>query len=143
MDPARTARRDAHTATGAGRQWSRSCTTQDGTRRFGIAILASRETNSGLRRKLEERDVKTAKRESAESVRALLDRAGLNQCEAARLIGVSERTMRRYVSGNPDSGVIMPAPAKALLVIVTDQLAAARSVRRQHPMQRSKRLRRA
>lgn len=87
--------------------------------------------------------MKTAKRESAESVRELLDRAGLNQCEAARLIGVSERTMRRYVSLSDGSAVEMPPPAKSLLIMVTDQLAAARSVRRQHPMQRSKRRQRA
>lgn len=80
---------------------------------------------------------------SARNVRELLDRAGLNQCEAARLIGVSERTMRRYVSMDPASGTVIPAPTKALLVMVTDQLAAARSVRRQLPMQRSSRRQRA
>jgi DNA-binding XRE family transcriptional regulator len=31
--------------------------------------------------------------------RRLLNRAGLTQVEAGRLIGVTDRTMRRYVSG--------------------------------------------
>ena len=31
--------------------------------------------------------------------RGLLDKAGLTQVEAGRLIGVTDRTMRRYVSG--------------------------------------------
>ena len=31
--------------------------------------------------------------------RRLLDKAGLTQVEAGRLIGVTDRTMRRYVSG--------------------------------------------
>lgn len=74
--------------------------------------------------------MKTAKLESAESVRQLLERAGLNQCEAARLIGVDPRTMRRYVSLNEASAVEMPPPAKSLLIMVTDQLVAARQARR-------------
>lgn len=32
-------------------------------------------------------------------LRRLLDKAGLTQVEAGRLIGVTDRTMRRYVSG--------------------------------------------
>lgn len=31
--------------------------------------------------------------------RRLLDKAGLTQVDASRLIGVTDRTMRRYVSG--------------------------------------------
>lgn len=87
--------------------------------------------------------MKTAKRESAESVRTMLDAAGLNQREAARLIGVSPRTMRRYVCLQETGAVEMPPPARALLRMVTDQLAAARSVRRQLPMQRRSPRRRA
>lgn len=87
--------------------------------------------------------MKSAKLESAENVRRILDEAGLNQCEAARLIGVSPRTFRRYVSLREESAVEMPPPARALLTMVTDQLRAARSVRRQHPMRRSPRHQRA
>lgn len=75
--------------------------------------------------------MKTTKRESARRVREMLDNAGLNQCEAARLIGVSDRTMRRYVSVSAESAVEIPPPTLTLLMLLTDQLAAARSVRRQ------------
>jgi predicted transcriptional regulator len=34
-----------------------------------------------------------------QQLRSLLEKAGLTQTEAARLIGVTDRTMRRYVSG--------------------------------------------
>ena len=34
-----------------------------------------------------------------QQLRSLLEKAGLTQAEAARLIGVTDRTMRRYVSG--------------------------------------------
>jgi predicted transcriptional regulator len=81
--------------------------------------------------------VKSAKRESAESVRKMLDEAGLNQCEAARLIGVSPRTMRRYVSLSDESAVEMPPPTRSLLTMLTDQLRAARSVRRQQQRRRA------
>ena len=74
--------------------------------------------------------MKSAKAESAARVRRILEEAGLNQCEAARLIGVSPRTMRRYVSLNEDSAVEMPPPVRQLFGLVTDQLRAARSVRR-------------
>jgi predicted transcriptional regulator len=80
-------------------------------------------------------EVKTAKRESAELVRSLLEEAGLNQCEAARLIGVSPRTMRRYVSLHDESAVEMPPPTRSLLYMLTDQLRAARLVRRQRRRQ--------
>lgn len=45
---------------------------------------------------------------SPEYLRALLDRAGLSQREAARRIGVSERMMRYYLA--PDSADYRPAP---------------------------------
>ena len=38
-------------------------------------------------------------------LRTLLEKAGLSQCGAARLLGVSDRTLRRYVA--PD-GRTMP-----------------------------------
>lgn len=59
--------------------------------------------------------MKTAKRESAERVRELLSRARLNQCEAARTIGVSERTMRRYVSLHEESAAECPPPVLSML----------------------------
>lgn len=34
-----------------------------------------------------------------DQLRKLLDRAGLSQRAAARLLGIDERTMRRYASG--------------------------------------------
>lgn len=37
-------------------------------------------------------------RTDSEKVRALLDKAGLSQRQAARMLGVNERTMRRYCS---------------------------------------------
>lgn len=43
-----------------------------------------------------------------EYLRALLDRAGLSQREAARRIGVSERVMRYYLA--PDAADYRPAP---------------------------------
>lgn len=36
-------------------------------------------------------------------LRELIERAGLSQREAARRIGVSERMMRYYVSGDPNA----------------------------------------
>ena len=43
-----------------------------------------------------------------EYLRALLDRAGLSQREAARRISVSERVMRYYLA--PDAADYRPAP---------------------------------
>ena len=45
---------------------------------------------------------------SPEYLRALLDRAGISQREAARRIGVSERVMRYYLA--PESADYRPAP---------------------------------
>lgn len=45
---------------------------------------------------------------SPEYLRALLDRAGLSQREAARRIGISERMMRYYLT--PESAGYRPAP---------------------------------
>lgn len=45
---------------------------------------------------------------SPEYLRALLERAGLSQREAARRIGVSERMMRYYLA--PQSADYRPAP---------------------------------
>ena len=45
---------------------------------------------------------------SPEYLRALLDRAGVSQREAARRIGVSERMMRYYLA--PESADYRPAP---------------------------------
>ena len=42
-------------------------------------------------------------------LRALIDRAGLSQRRAARVIGISERVMRYYLS-DPASGNYRPAP---------------------------------
>ena len=38
------------------------------------------------------------KKHTAAYMRKLISRAGLNQCSAARAIGISPRAMRRYVS---------------------------------------------
>lgn len=46
---------------------------------------------------------------SPEYLRALLDRAGVSQREAARKIGVSERVMRYYLAPT-DSPGYRPAP---------------------------------
>lgn len=43
-----------------------------------------------------------------EYIRALLDRAGLSQIEAARRLGIGERTMRYYVA-DPHRGEYRPA----------------------------------
>lgn len=45
---------------------------------------------------------------SPEYLRALLERAGVSQREAARRIGVSERVMRYYLA--PESADYRPAP---------------------------------
>lgn len=45
---------------------------------------------------------------SPDYLRALLDRAGLSQREAARRIGVSERVMRYYLA--PEAADYRPAP---------------------------------
>lgn len=45
---------------------------------------------------------------SPEYLRALLDRAGVSQREAARRIGISERMMRYYLA--PESADYRPAP---------------------------------
>lgn len=39
-------------------------------------------------------------------VRKLLDRAGLSQREAARILGVTDRTMRFWCSDDPDAAKI-------------------------------------
>jgi transcriptional regulator with XRE-family HTH domain len=57
--------------------------------------------------------------ERARTVRALLERAGWNQCEGARQLGVAERSMRRYVSLDPEAGIEMPATKFRLLEILT------------------------
>lgn len=45
---------------------------------------------------------------SPDYLRALLDRAGVSQREAARRIGLSERVMRYYLA--PDAADYRPAP---------------------------------
>ena len=71
---------------------------------------------------------------NAKDVRERLEQAGLNQCEAARLLGVSPRTMRRYVSlGEPTE---MPGPTRTLFILLTDQLVAAQTARRRRPKRR-------
>lgn len=42
-----------------------------------------------------------AKQPPEPDIRELLDRGGLSQREAARQLGINERTMRRYCAGAP------------------------------------------
>ena len=61
---------------------------------------------------------------TAKQVRALLDRAGLNQCQAARAIGISPRAMRRYVSldkqvwREPPTPVLLALAAVAMKTVI-------------------------
>lgn len=45
-------------------------------------------------------------------LRELLERTGLSQREAARRIGVSERTMRYYLSTDPEAWKPAPYPVQ-------------------------------
>ena len=67
--------------------------------------------------------MKSRKVQRAAEVRDMIERAGLNQCQAARLLGISERSMRRYVSLSPESATEMPGPTFTLLRILTDERA--------------------
>lgn len=60
---------------------------------------------------------------SPEYLRALLERAGVSQREAARRIGVSERVMRYYLA--PESADYRPAPYVVQLAIEALSHAAA------------------
>jgi hypothetical protein len=58
-------------------------------------------------------------------VRALLELADWNQCEGARQLGVAERSMRRYVSLDPEAGIEMPSTKLRLLEILTGAVAGS------------------
>jgi DNA-binding transcriptional regulator YiaG len=47
----------------------------------------------------------------------LLDRLGISQVDAARIIGITDRTMRNYVSGDTN----IPEPTAKLLRLVQTQ----------------------
>lgn len=42
-------------------------------------------------------------------LKSLIERAGVGQREAARLCGIDERTLRRYIA-NPDKKSYLPCP---------------------------------
>ncbi len=55
------------------------------------------------------------KKITATSMRQLIERAGLNQCSAARAIGISPRAMRRYCS--LDRSVYREPPTPVVLAL--------------------------
>ncbi len=55
------------------------------------------------------------KKQTAQYVRTLIERAGLNQCSAARAIGISPRAMRRYCS--LDRSVYREPPTPVVLAL--------------------------
>jgi len=49
---------------------------------------------------------------TAENVRVMLSRVGLSQSEVARVVGAQERTVRRWMAGDPgpDGDAFLPSP---------------------------------
>jgi DNA-binding transcriptional regulator YiaG len=68
---------------------------------------------------------------TAAQFRAAIDRLGLNQLEAAHLLRVDGRTVRRWIAGDRE----IPGPAIAFLELLEGCPTALRYVRRHHVRQ--------
>jgi hypothetical protein len=58
-----------------------------------------------------------AKPMNRQQLRQLIESAGLSQVEAARLIGITDRNMRRYIAGD----LSIPRPIELALLFVIGQ----------------------